>query len=98
MTDTSDKALLALADKIKMIHEWKLGKEASDTLRAIVAERQATPADRLAEALRLPEVRALIEAATAARIVLAEHEPHPLPVLGKLLTALRPFTGEARHE
>jgi hypothetical protein len=65
---------------------------------AILALPLPTPEARLAEALRLPEVAALVEATTAARIVLAEHEPHPLPVLGKLLTALRALTGEARHE
>lgn len=30
----------------------------------------------------------LAEAARSARIILAEHEPHPLPVLGELLDAL----------
>lgn len=36
-----------------------------------------------------PRVKALVEAAKDARILLAEHEPHPLPVLGRLLAALR---------
>ena len=35
-----------------------------------------------------PEVQALVDAATKARIILAEFEPHPLPVLGELLAAL----------
>jgi hypothetical protein len=35
-----------------------------------------------------PDVAGLVEAANKAAIVLAEHEPHPLPVLIELLTAL----------
>lgn len=49
----------------------------------------------LADALAVPEVRALVEAANASRLVLAEHEPHPLPVLMRLMTALRQIGGAA---
>jgi len=42
----------------------------------------------LSAALEVPEVAALVDVARASRIILAEHEPHPLPVLGRLLAAL----------
>ena len=35
----------------------------------------------------------LLEALEAARIVLAEHEPHPLPVLSKVLIAIAKAKG-----
>ncbi len=95
----TEKAKTAHCVDVAQVMRWEAGRiQASSIADAILALLLPTPADRLAEALRLPEMAALVEAATAARIVLAEHEPHPLPVLGKLLTALRPFTGEARHE
>ena len=37
----------------------------------------------------------MLEALQAARIILAEHEPHPLPVLGKVLAAIIKATGRA---
>jgi hypothetical protein len=52
---------------------------------------QAYQEGRLVEAHALPadpRVEKLVEAAKAARIVLAEYEPHPLPVLKQLLVAL----------
>jgi hypothetical protein len=42
-----------------------------------------------------PRVEKLVDAAKAARIVLAEYEPHPLPVLNQLLVALAAW--EAGH-
>jgi hypothetical protein len=49
----------------------------------------AAPApDAVQEAARVPEIAALIEAAKAATVVLAEHEPYPLPVLHNLLLKL----------
>jgi hypothetical protein len=41
-----------------------------------------------------PRVQALVRASDKARIILAEYEPHPLPVLGELLAALAEIEGE----
>lgn len=49
---------------------------------------EADPAALVAEALRLPEIAALVEAANKALPVLGEYEPHPLSALSRLLTAL----------
>lgn len=49
------------------------------------------PADPMSD----PRVVALVEAANDAKIILATHEPHPLPVLGRMLAALRAIGGEA---
>jgi hypothetical protein len=43
-----------------------------------------------------PRVQALVEASDKARIILAEYEPHPLPVLGELLAALAEIEGEKK--
>jgi len=57
-----------------------------------IAEIESIPdpahATQLQQALAMPEIRALVEALNETRIVLAEHEPHPLPVLAKVLAAL----------
>jgi len=58
---------------------------------AIEALPLPTPAELLAVAAELPEVQALVSAATSAKLILAEYEPHPLPMLGGLLAALAPF-------
>jgi hypothetical protein len=42
----------------------------------------------LSACLARPEVKALVDAADKARIVLAEHEPYPLPILHELIAAL----------
>ena len=56
-----------------------------DTCDAIDSDRTA----RILAALPADDrVAKLVEAAKAARIVLAEYEPHPLPVLNQLLVAL----------
>jgi hypothetical protein len=44
MTDTSDKALLALADRLEQVWGYYPYAAAANTLRAIVAERQDKPA------------------------------------------------------
>jgi hypothetical protein len=57
----------------------------------ILEDLRAIPA---ADPLADPRVQALVEAADKARIILAEYEPHPLPVLGELLAALAAFKGD----
>jgi hypothetical protein len=56
-------------------------------MRAIAAI-PAAPAPTLAAALALPEIAALVDAAENARIILATHEPYPMPVLYRMLAAL----------
>jgi hypothetical protein len=63
---------------------WDQSKRHSDEIAALPA------ADPMAD----PRVKALVEAADKARIILAEYEPHPLPVLGELLAALAEIEGD----
>lgn len=65
----------------------------ADHERRILAALEPAPAPTLAEALKVPEVKALVEAAKSARIILARHEPLPCPVLTSILTALAAVEG-----
>ena len=60
----------------------------------LAADMRAIAALPAADPLADPRVQALVEAADKARIILAEYEPHPLPVLGELLAALAAFKGD----
>ncbi len=77
----------------------------SDALDAINALPAATPADRLAEALRLPEVAALIEAAKGLQLqdaydVDRDYEYRVVLAVGEpwlhFQDALRALTGEGK--
>jgi hypothetical protein len=78
----SDNDLIRRGDAIRQADRWVRGFVEADTIGKAIAALPA--ADPLAD----PRVQALVEAADKARIILAEYEPHPLPVLGELLAAL----------
>ena len=59
-----------------------------DAIAEIDSIPDPTHAEKLQQALSLPEIKALVDALDETRIVLAEHEPHPLPVLAKVLATL----------
>lgn len=73
--------------------EASIREQAEGDLRRAKWAMDATiqPADPLSD----PRVKALVKAANDAKIILAYYEPHPLPVLGRLLDALRAIGGEA---
>ena len=146
MTDTSDKALLAIA---RQLDQATISPAiAAAALRAVVAERAndadaldaaaiqrmaaglvqdaaahsaylsddgesatldevasailaiplPTPADRLAEAMALPEVKALVEAARKVHDSYWYASDGVISGMYDLERALRAMTGEARHE
>jgi hypothetical protein len=59
------------------------------------AKRDAEEAEAYAAEVEAKLAKA-VEALDNTRLVLAEYEPHPLPVLGKVLTTLAELKGEDR--
>ena len=74
-------------------HKWTFRKEhVRNAIVKSLAALEPAPVT-LANALQVPEVQVLVEAAMVAKLALAEHEPHPLSACQSLLAALRPFKG-----
>ena len=69
-----------------------------DCIKALTKERDYWKADSAAGWDKCEENRAKLAEAVKAldetRIVLAEHEPHPLPVLAKVLATIAKIKGE----
>jgi hypothetical protein len=63
-------------------------QSAFPTREAAQAAAQADYAARILAAIDTDRIAALVEAATKARMVLAEHEPYPHPIWHKLRDAL----------
>jgi hypothetical protein len=73
-----------------------LNIQAEDASEAILALPLPTPADRLADARKLPEVAALVEAAKNASDTWLRHGGFSDGQMDDVRAALRPFTGEGR--
>ncbi len=101
----TEKAKPAHYVDIPQVMRWEAGRiQASSIADAILTLPLPTPADRLAEALRLPEVAALVEAAanlsewSRANTRLGTPWKLAQDHLVGLEDALRDLTREARHD